>query len=170
MSLNSRVLKYVIIATLVVHTLWIVNHLRWVATGQVNPWKLGGYGMYTAPPPRVTLILLDLRDPGAPRRIDPSTFSLTRFQAMSRFTNISRVFRCAHVKQEALKVFFEENTQLRGNNLGFLYLENRFFHNPAVSLKQAKQGRVSVIWTDNDSFEYTSEFCGSRENGKTSLS
>lgn len=169
MPLNSKVLKFVIIAALIFHTLWIVNHLRWVAAGQINPWKLGGYGMYTVPTPRVSLSLLDFRDPGAPQRIDPRTYSLARYEAMSKFTNISRVFRCAHVTPEELKVFFEENPQLRGNNLGFLFLENKFIKNP-VAVKRVRQGRVAIIWTGNDFFEFTSEFCGSRKTGKVALS
>jgi hypothetical protein len=166
---SSKTLKFVIISALIFHTLWIANHLRWVATEQVNPWKLGGYGMYTAPPPRVSLVLLDFRDPAAPRRIDPRAYSLTRYQAMMSFMNINRVFRCAHIKPKELKAFFEENPQFRGNNLGFLYLENKFIKNP-VSIKRVRQGRVTIIWTNNDSFEFTSNFCGNQESGKVALS
>ena len=101
--------------------------------------------------------------------MDPSTYSLTRFRRVSRYTNINRVFRCAHVKPEQLKAFFEENPQLRGRNLRFLYLEGKFIRNP-VSVKRVEQGHVTIIWTGKDFFEYTSEFCGSQETGKVSLS
>jgi hypothetical protein len=168
MSLNSKILNFVIIAALVFHVLWIVNHFRWVTNGQIDPWKLGGYAMYTVPPPRVTLVLLNLQNPAAPRRIDPGIYSMTRYEAMTTFTNIKRAFRCAHVKAEELKVFFEENPQLRGNNLGFLYLENKFIQNP-VATKRVRQGRVTIIWTGSDRFEFTSDFCGNREAGKVAL-
>ncbi|HUQ36136.1 MAG TPA: hypothetical protein VM144_07150 [Aestuariivirga sp.] len=125
--------------------------------------------MYTVPSPGVALVLLDFRNPAAPRRIDPRTYSLARYQSMLTFTNINRVFRCTHVKGEELKVFFEENPQLRGNNLGFLYLESKFIKNP-VSIRRVRQGRVTITWTGNDVFEFTSEFCGSQETGKVSLS
>jgi hypothetical protein len=169
MSPNSKILKFAIITVLIIHALWIVNHLRWVASDQINPWKLGGYGMYTAPDPNVTLTLFDIRFPGAHFKLDPSTYSLTHYRNVSRLTNIRRVFRCAHIKPEQLKAFFEENSQLRGTNLGFLYAEGKFIQNP-VSVKRVRQGQVTIIWTGNDYFEYTSEFCGNREIGKVSLS
>jgi hypothetical protein len=166
---DSKVLKFVIFAVLIFHTLWILNHLRWVATGQINPWELGGYGMYTAPEPRATLTLFDARFPGAYFRLDPSTYSLTRYRNVSKFTNIRRAFRCAHIRPEQLKAFFEENPQFRGRNLGFLYTEGKFIRNP-VSVRRVEQGHVTIIWTGNDFFEYTSEFCGDRETGKVSFS
>ncbi len=168
MSPDSKTLKFVIIMALVIHTLWIVNHLRWVVAGQINPWKLGGYGMYTAPEPDVTMFLLDIRFPGGHYFIDPSTYKLGRYRKVSRFTNLNRVFRCVHVVPEQLKAIFEENPHLRGNNLRLLYLENRFIQMP-VSVKRVRQGRVTIIWTGKDFFEYTSEFCGSQETGKVSL-
>jgi hypothetical protein len=112
--------------------------------------------------------LFDIRFPGAHYKLDPSTYNLTRYRQVSRFTNIRRVFRCAHIKPEQLKAFFGENPQLHGTNLGFLYAEGKFMQNP-VSVKRVEQGRVTIIWTGKDLFEYTSEFCGSRESGKVSL-
>lgn len=165
---NSRIPQLVIIAVLILHSLWIVNHLRWVATKQINPWKLGGYGMYTVPPPRVTLQLLDLQNPGAIQRIDPRSYSLERYRAMTKLTNPNRVFRCAHVGSEELKALFEENPQFRGNNLGLLYLEDMFVHEP-VSVKRVRQGRVTVNWIGKDFFEYASEFCGNKKTGKVAL-
>ena len=164
MSSDSKILKFVVITFLILHTLWLVNHLRWVATKQVNPWKLGGYGMYTVPPPSVSLALLDLRNPAGVRRIDPRTYSLKRFWALTP----SRAFRCSHVKSKELKAFFEENPQLRGNNLGFLFMEDLFIHDP-VSVKRVRQGRVSVIWISRSFFDFTSEFCGSHETGRVAL-
>jgi hypothetical protein len=169
MSPDSKILKSVVVAVLIFHTLWIANHLRWVATDQINPWKLGGYGMYTVPDPRVSLNLLDIRFPGAHFIIDPSTYSLSRFRRTTKLTNINRVFRCAHLKRQQLKALFEENPQLRGNHLRLLYLENKFIQNP-VSVKRVRQGRVTIIWTGQDFFEYTSEFCGSQETGKVTFS
>ena len=169
MSPNSKILKFVIIAVLIIHALWIVNHLRWVASDQINPWKLGGYGMYTAPDPNVILTLFDMQFPGAPFKLDPSDYSLASYRKVSRFTNIRRVFRCAHIKPEQLKAFFEQNPQLHGRNLGFLYTEGKFIQNP-VSVKRVEQGHVTVIWTGKDDFEFTSEFCSSRETGKVSFS
>lgn len=165
---NSKILKFAIIPTLIIHSLWIVNHLRWVAADQINPWKLGGYGMYTAPQPNATLSLIDIRFPGGHYFLDPSTYKLSRYRMMTKFTNINRAFRCAHVKPDQLKMIFEENPQLRGNHLRLLYLEDKFIKMP-VSTKRVIQGRVTIIWTGKDFFEYTSEFCGSQETVRVSL-
>ena len=39
--------KLVIVALVVLHSVWIVVHLNLVSRDLINPWKLGGYGMYT---------------------------------------------------------------------------------------------------------------------------
>lgn len=124
--------------------------------------------MYTVPLPKVALILVDLRNPDAPRRIDPRTYSVTRYRKMFAFTNIDRAFRCAHIQSEALKALFEENPQFRGNNLGLLYMEDKFIQNP-VSVKRVSQGSVAITWIDNDFFDFTSEFCGSQKTGRVAL-
>ena len=165
MPASSRIPQIVVIAVLILHGLWILNHLRWVAAKQINPWKFGGYGMYTVPPPAVRINLLDLRNPAGPVHIDPRSYSLKRFRTVST----SREFRCAHVRSGDLRAFFEENPQLRGINLGFLYIENAFVKNP-VAVKRVWQGRVTVTWINNDFFEFTSEFCGSQKTGKVALS
>jgi hypothetical protein len=164
MPASSRIPQVVVIAVLILHGLWILNHLRWVATKQINPWKLGGYGMYTVPSPNVTLALLDLRNPAAPRRIDRRTYSTKRFRAVS----IDREFRCAHIRSGDLKVFFEDNPQFRGVNLGFVFLERILVKNP-IAVKRVGQGLVTIVWITNDFFEFTSEFCGNQETGKVAL-
>jgi hypothetical protein len=168
MLARSNIPKLVIIAVLIVHSLWIVNHLRWVATKQINPWKLGGYGMYTVPTPRPSIQLFDLQNPSAVQRIDPRSYSLDNYRAVTRLSNSNRVFRCTHVGAEELKALFEENPQLRGNNLGLLYLEDMFVHEP-VSVKRVRQGRVTVTWIGKGFFEFTSEFCGSIKTGKVAV-
>jgi hypothetical protein len=165
MPANSRIPQFVIIAVLILHSLWILNHLRWVAAKQINPWKLGGYGMYTVPDPGVTVLLLDLRNPADPRRIDRRSYFLKRFRSATG----SREFRCAHIKADELKLFFEDNPHLRGINVGFLFLERILVKNP-VEARRVSQGRVKIVWINNDFFEFTSEFCGSQETGKVALS
>ena len=120
--------------------------------------------MYTVPPPRVTFNLVDLQNPAGPVRIDPRTYTLKRFRAVS----LSREFRCAHIRADDLKVFFEDNPHLRGQNLGFLYIESLFVKNP-VGVRRVRQGRVTILFTGNDFFEFTSEFCGAQETGKVAL-
>src|SRR4051794_1853204 len=130
MSTESRFLKFMIGALLIFHTLWIMNHLRWVATGQINPWKLGGYGMYTVPDPQVALTLFEIRFPGTRFELDPTTYSLANYRKVTRFTNVRRAFRCARIESEQLTAFFEENPQLRDRSLVFFYTEGKFIRDP----------------------------------------
>ena len=44
-------IKQYLVGIFIIHTLWIVVHLILVMNNQINPWKLGGYGMYTVPSP-----------------------------------------------------------------------------------------------------------------------
>ena len=44
--------KLVIVALVVLHSVWIVVHLNLVSRDLINPWKLGGYGMYTTLTPK----------------------------------------------------------------------------------------------------------------------
>ncbi len=39
--------------------IWSVVHLALSYQGLINPWKLGGWGMYSVPPPRYTFLLAD---------------------------------------------------------------------------------------------------------------
>ena len=48
-SRGSFALKLLVGLLLLAHAGWICVHLNLVAREQINPWKLGGYGMYTVP-------------------------------------------------------------------------------------------------------------------------
>lgn len=153
---------------LAAHALWVANHLRWVATDQINPWRLGGYGMYTVPAPSVRLHLYVIDENYALVELDRRSFSLRRFNMTTRFTNIQRTFRCKHVGKDSLLAFYEENPPLRGRDAIFVFSELKFVRNP-VSAKRAEQGRVTVTWQGRESFQYISDFCGNQASGTASL-
>ena len=44
---NIDIRKWIISGLLILHIASIANHMRRVAGGQINQWKLGGYAMYT---------------------------------------------------------------------------------------------------------------------------
>jgi len=52
---NIDIRKWIIGGLLIRHIAWIGNHMRWVAGGQINPWKLGGNAMYTVPNPNAKM-------------------------------------------------------------------------------------------------------------------
>jgi hypothetical protein len=56
--------KVVLLGLISLHATWIVFHLTLVSLELVNPWKLGGYGMYTTVHPKPGLHLSDSRYDG----------------------------------------------------------------------------------------------------------
>ena len=155
--------KWIVAGLLIVHIAWIGNHLRWVAGGQINPWRLGGYAMYTAPPPGVRLQIYFAGRPDVPIRAN-----LIRFNLATRFTNGLRTFRCADVPAAALLAFFDENRGLIGTNLEFVYREGRFIHDPP-SIEIVTQGVVIVFWQDIQTFTYSNKFCGNEHTETATL-
>ena len=39
--------KIILVSLIALHAVWIGIHLNLVSKNLINPWKLGGYGMYT---------------------------------------------------------------------------------------------------------------------------
>ena len=156
--------KAIIYALLAAHTLWIANHMRLVYMDRVNPWRLGGYGMYTTADPRTTVRVIDTRFPGAPMFIPPTEASFTRMQAAVRFTNITRAFRCAHITDDLLKVFFQENKNLVGRNMTIQFLDRYMLHK-APWLERRLQGQVAIEWQGDNQLTYHSQFCGDELKG-----
>jgi hypothetical protein len=160
---NIGIRKWIIVGLLILHTAWIGNHMRWVAGGRIDPWRLGGYAMYTIPSPAARLHVFFADRPDAPIRVNS-----TRYHSATRFTNPSRMFRCADVPAAALLAFFEENRELIGSNLAFVYSERQFIRNPP-STKRVVQGTVAVSWRDTRSFAYTNRFCGNEHTASATL-
>jgi len=163
MSDKIDIRKWIIGGLLILHIAWIGNHLRWVAGGQINPWRLGGYGMYTIPNPISGLRIYDANFPATPIRASSIGYDIA-----TRFTNSMRTFRCADVPAAALLAFFEDNRGLIGRNLAFVYSERQFVRDPP-STKRVVQGTVTLSWQDTRSFTYTNRFCGNEHTGTATL-
>lgn len=161
---NPDFRKWFVLGLLVLHIIWIGNHMRWVANDQINPWQLGGYAMYTIPSPRPRVQVYDANFPDIPIPVNT-----LHYEAATRLTNPGRAFRCAHVSSASLRGFFDENRDLIRRNLVFVYSERRFVHAPP-SVKKETQGTVTVTWRDAQSFIYTSRFCGKEHTESATLS
>ncbi len=160
--------KAIVFGLLAAHTLWIGNHLRLVYHDRINPWRLGGYGMYTRPNRAVVLQVYDIRFADAPMLIPNTEISLVKFDRAIRLTNSRRAFRCAHPTSTQLGAFFGENKHLIGRKLAFIYNEAHFLHK-APWLERQQQGEVIIDWEDDRNLTYTSTFCGDEAKGTASL-
>lgn len=149
--------KWAVAGLLLLHIGWIANHIRWVVNDEINPWRLGGYAMYTVPSPSARFQVFDLAFPEMPTPVNT-----TRFDAAEHLTNAERVFRCAPVPPAAMRAFFEENENLIGKDLAFVFTERRIHRHPR-SIKREMQGMVDVRFEDERTFTYRSRFCGKEQ-------
>ena len=159
---ETNIRKGAVIAALVLHIGWIGNHMRLVANDQINPWRLGGYAMYTVPNPGSNVQVYDVE---SATRL---SVRLLQYEVATRSTNVGRTFRCAGVPGEALRRFFGENQDLIGRNIRFVYSERRFTRSPP-STKIETQGTVSVAWQGDWRFTYTNSFCGKEETASATM-
>jgi hypothetical protein len=168
MSPSARIQQAFVIFVLLVQVIWIANHMRWVANDQINPWKLGGYAMYTVPFSKGRIDISRVSPSGETGPLDPNiTYKFVEFKRSVERANPGRVFRCAPLEPTSLRVFFEENPLLRGVNLVFILSQTRFSRAP-VAMHEHEQGRVQIQWIGDSDLVYASQFCGNVETGEIS--
>lgn len=146
--------KWIIGGLLLLHIAWIGNHMRWIAADQINPWRLGGYAMYTVPNLGQLTRVYDANSQESPLQVN-----MLKYETATRLTNYARTFRCAAVPAAALLAFFDENAFLIGRNLVFVMSERQLVRNP-VQVKRVTKGIVVVAWQDERTFAYSNRFCG----------
>jgi hypothetical protein len=149
----------IIYALLAFHTLWIANHVRLVQQDRINPWKLGGYGMYTVPSLTYSLRLVDLSVPDFPMVVPKKEVRWIEFSLATRFSNFKRAFRCAPVPPHALYEFYRENPQFVGRKVAIQFYERKFIRKHPW-FEPVLKGQVFVEWQDKSSFGITNTFCG----------
>jgi hypothetical protein len=155
--------KWTVWGLLILHMAWIGNHMRWIANDQINPWRLGGYAMYTVPSPSQRTRVIDANFPDAFLKV-----RMGEYEKATRLTNFNRTFRCANVPAAALLAFFGENQTMIGRNLVFVYSERQLVRTP-LAAKRVVNGMVDVTWQDGRTFTYTNKFCGREETASATL-
>ena len=155
--------KSIVFGLLILHIGWIGNHIRLNMSDEINPWRLGGYAMYTVPNPGNRVRVYDTLNLDNPIRV-----RLLQFEASTRFTNAGRTFRCAGIPAKSLRSFFNENPELIGRSLVFVFTETRFIRMPP-STERETRGLVVVTWQSPQNFSYTSRFCGREESQSGTL-
>ena len=107
----STITSWIFVVLVVIHSAWIANHLRLHAEGVINPWKGGGYGMYTnlSPGPRF-IVYTDMVFPVATTPANRITkFNEAPLMEKTNILNFNRFFRCRNVSPTALKRFIRQN-------------------------------------------------------------
>ena len=147
-----------VLGLLVVHACWIIVHLNLVSRELINPWKLGGYGMYTKPSNKAKLSIYDLSATAV--RVPRDTYVDDRF----RRANFRYTFRCKSISEKSLLMFYRDNPHLVNSNLGFIISESKFLREPIRS-KRFPHSVVQVIWPQPGRFLYSGKICGETYDG-----
>ena len=162
---ESRYLKIFIINLLVLHAIWVSAHLLLVSQELINPWKLGGYGMYTVPhdQPRTHVFLQE----GKTKRWTELENSGNRLvtRNFEQF-NHNNIFKCRFPSERSLVGFFDENPSLRRKPLVIAVSKIVFSRYP-IKIERRIQTQIEIAWSSNrEWFGYRGKICGRDYSGK----
>jgi hypothetical protein len=146
--------QLVLLALLTVHTGWIGVHLTLVGQDRINPWKLGGYGMYTRPQavPFYEVYLLD--NPG-----DEDGEWVDDFDDWAFYEQTKRsTFHCEPFNPAAIEQFLDQNQDLVGSDIKIYALTTAFEREP-IRLEPVYLGAAKVIWQDETNYSVEGSFC-----------
>ena len=157
-------LKLLVGLLLLAHVGWIFVYLNLVAREQINPWKLGGYGMYTVPNLKAfthVFIIDDKSQKWSELARHRRLFNSFQFD----FKNFLHVFRCRAPSDESIVAFMDENPHLRYRPLVLALSENRFTRNP-IGTNREIYAKAEIGWAGKTIFGYRGEICGKPFEGK----
>lgn len=154
--------KILLLGLVALHAAWIAFHLNLVSRGLVNPWKLGGYGMYTTVSPQRKVLLLDRRYVG--RVIAADTYKRRGFLAKNQMF----VFRCKPITLASLQALFDENPKLVSVPLRIVITESRLLRNP-IRPQITPYSFIDLKWQGWSRFEYVGKACDNTYHGKGAL-
>lgn len=105
------VTSWILVALVVIHTVWILNHLRLHAEGVINPWKGAGYGMYTnlSPSPSFEIFTSDVLPVTKVAANRPGRLETQPLLERNNIRNMNRFFKCRAVTPRYLRVFINRN-------------------------------------------------------------
>ncbi len=145
------------------HLGWLGTHLWLVSEERINPWKLGGYGMYTVPfpAPLTHVYLFDTAARGW-AELERGTFNSYAFDS----ANHDFVFRCRPLGAAALTAFLDENPHLRFRPLTLVVSEVQFSRAP-VAAERMPVITAQLAWGGRSKFAFRGEACGTSFAGES---
>ena len=156
--------KFLVGLLLLAHVGWICVHLNLVAREQINPWKLGGYGMYTVPHSKALTHVFVINDNSK------KWFELARHRHLFNsflfdLKNFLHVFRCRASSEGSIVAFLDENPHLRYRPLVIALSEMRFTRKPLSSNREI-YAKVEIAWNGETLFGYRGDICGKSFEGR----
>ncbi len=161
---DGLAVKLLVGLLLLAHVGWICAHLILVATDQINPWKLGGYGMYTVPhhrPYTHVFVIDDWTKKWSELTRDRRLFNTFGFDRR----NFLHVFRCRAPSEDSIVAFMDENPHLRYRPLVIVMSEIQFARYP-ISLSREMYSKTEIAWNGKTLFGYRGEICGKSFEGR----
>ena len=157
-------LKIFVGLLLLAHVGWICVHLNLVAKEQINPWKLGGYGMYTLPHHKALTHVFIIHEKSK------KWFELARHRRLFNSfqfdtKNFLHVFRCRVSSEESIVAFMDQNPHLRYRPLVIALSETQFIRKP-ISSNREIYSKVEIAWNGKTLFGYRGKICGKSFDGR----
>lgn len=137
-------------ALLTVHTAWAAYHLYLVSEDQVNPWKVGGYGMYTTVPPTARASLKVRSPNGFMVRIQNRAFTEN---------NLMFSFKCRPVTKRSVLALIETDPAIVGRELSFDLTELQLKREPIRHVRRL-YSTGSVFYQPDGSALLRQKLCG----------
>lgn len=155
--------KLLIGVLLSLHVVWICVHLVLVAGERINPWKLGGYGMYTLPSPQALTHVYTFNEAAEEWiEIPRKARAFESFEFDRR--NHLHVFRCRPPSESSIVAFLDQNPHLRYRPLT-LALSEQLFDREPIGVRRQIYAKVEIAWAGQTRFAYRGAICDKTFDG-----
>lgn len=159
---GRSVIRVILLALIGLHGLWIVIHMNLVSRELINPWKLGGYGMYTTANNDPVIFVFDAR-------MDTFAIPITaKDRAKMARANKFFVFRCNPITTTSLQGFLKDNPRFVGVPLRFVFTERKMYRDP-LRPERVPYSILEIRWTGQSTFDYAGKACDKLYNGQAEL-
>jgi hypothetical protein len=135
---SSLPVKYFLWTLLGLHAGWILFHMILISFEQINPWKLGGYAMYTTPEGIATITVSTT--------IGTTSVTLPGIDTFGYRTQMGHIqWYCLPVHEGAIEALFDDNPILLKRDFSVTTSQSSFYTAP-LRLEPFVVHKVSISW------------------------
>ena len=149
---RNPLLRALFLTVLFAQVFWVCGHMYLNSQGLIDPWKLGGYGMYTKPGVKPLALVFRYKPGQKGERIDVDQ---ARFMKSSYFFR----FLCRPVSISAIKKLIEDNESLSGYNIRIGISIREFQKNP-IAYRRKLHHKIVFKREWNGSYTLQQSVCG----------
>lgn len=149
-----------------IHCIWLSTHAYLVSQDKINPWKLGGYGMYTGPSPRPYAEV-------SFKNIENDGFTVIPWNQLNfqgyHSASFHHNFYCKKITAKELDVFFQDNKHLRGHDIQIQVKVNAMQKDPISKIRKTIS-IVDIHWETQYKYTYHVQYCKGETYTDSSIS